>query len=444
MRRSLAAALVCLLLAVGPGARAAPPGPSATEEPWRGVRFLIGVYHLPRAACDPKKTLERWAHKRNDLALLSSPPRTPPARPSVWLSSPPIADFAPPDERSLKFFGRGLSAEEKRALPASKAVTVLAFAAPAAAALSTYRLSLDLGGFVARECGGVIWDDETRLAFSQSAWAERSRGWSADGLPDVSDHIAIHMYRDGELIRMITLGMAKLGLPDVVVNQVPSSYTVMEDAIVLLCQRMVEGARPVAGRDFTLAVADLRHREVRRRLEKDFQKNALGRAVIHLAAGKHDKGDPENPLLELVFPGRAQQIQEQQSELLTELFGGDDRVLKVEDDPILLAASARARKRALLLKPRYTSAPPLSETLQVKAPFKTSDGGTEWMWVEVVRWQGATIHGVLRNDPFDVPSLKSGSRVDVEESTIFDYILTRPDGSREGNETGPLLEARQR
>ena len=237
--------------------------------------------------------------------------------------------------------------------------------------------------------------------------------------------------------------MAKLGLPDVVVNQVPSSYAAMENVIRLLCQRMVEGGRPVAGRDFTLAVADVRHPDVRRWLEGVSLKNARGKAVVHLATGKHDKGDPDNPLLEVVFPGPPRGLQERQADLLAELFGGDERVLKVKSDTALREASTRARQKALRLKPRFASGQSTLDTLQVKAPFTTTSGGTEWMWVEVVRWQGSTIHGVLRNDPFEVPGLKTGSRVDVEESSIFDYILVHPDGSREGNETQPLLEQRQ-
>ena len=35
-----------------------------------------------------------------------------------------------------------------------------------------------------------------------------------------------------------------------------------------------------------------------------------------------------------------------------------------------------------------------------------------------------------------------GARVEVKAEEIFDYIFSKPDGTREGNETGPLIEAR--
>jgi len=65
------------------------------------------------------------------------------------------------------------------------------------------------------------------------------------------------------------------------------------------------------------------------------------------------------------------------------------------------------------------------------------------MWVEVVRWQGRTIRGILQNDPFEVPDLKSGARVEVKEGSLFDYILEKKDGTKEGNETGRLIERQQ-
>jgi len=62
------------------------------------------------------------------------------------------------------------------------------------------------------------------------------------------------------------------------------------------------------------------------------------------------------------------------------------------------------------------------------------------MWVEVVRWQEGTIAGILANDPFDVPELKAGARVEVKESAVFDYIHHRADGSQAGNLTGAVIE----
>ena len=111
---------------------------------------------------------------------------------------------------------------------------------------------------------------------------------------------------------------------------------------------------------------------------------------------------------------------------------------------MLAARRRRAREAALALKPGYRNAPPLNEELEVKVPFLTASGHKEWMWVEVVRWRGKTIKGVLRNEPTEVPGLSAGARVEVDEHAIFDYVLSKPDGTTVGDETRRLIDQRQR
>ena len=80
------------------------------------------------------------------------------------------------------------------------------------------------------------------------------------------------------------------------------------------------------------------------------------------------------------------------------------------------------------------------ELIEVKAPFKTPDGGNEWMWVEISSWKGNLIRGVLKNEPFNIPDLHSGQVVEIWQGDVFDYIREYPDKRREGNTTGDILE----
>jgi hypothetical protein len=99
----------------------------------------------------------------------------------------------------------------------------------------------------------------------------------------------------------------------------------------------------------------------------------------------------------------------------------------------LPALAARFRKG---LKP--------GERLLLKVPFRTDTGGREWMWVEVVSWEGPLFEGILENEPFEIADLKSGARVKSDESLVFDYVLYLADGRSEGNETGKIIEQREK
>jgi uncharacterized protein YegJ (DUF2314 family) len=80
------------------------------------------------------------------------------------------------------------------------------------------------------------------------------------------------------------------------------------------------------------------------------------------------------------------------------------------------------------------------EIILLKAPFKTRTGGNEWMWVEVSHWKNKIIRGVLENDPELVPDLHAGEVVEIREEDVFDYMHKYPDGRREGNTTGEIIQ----
>jgi uncharacterized protein YegJ (DUF2314 family) len=299
---------------------------------------------------------------------------------------------------------------------------------------------LDLAAELQRLTGGFLWDEETREAFSPDAWSRRQQSWTG-GVPDARDHVTIHVYRHGDLVRLVTLGMIKFGLPDVAVEDVATSSTRSMGSLVnLTCQLLVEGTELERAGELEVSIDALRCPACRESLTSSLEAGATRRASLALGQGTLEEGDADNRLIEIAFPGPAPTLQERHFQLLSSLFGASDSLVKVEHDAALLEASRRARTTVLAMKPRYREGPPDLETLLVKTPFDVPGGGTEWMWVEVVRWQGSTIEGILMNDPFEIPDLQAGARVRVRDQDIFDYILHKADGTTEGNETAELLE----
>jgi uncharacterized protein YegJ (DUF2314 family) len=371
-------------------------------------------------------------------------PELPPITSTVFLTQPPIDKFAPPSSETMEFFAADLNPEERRRLSACQAVAVFEIVGPGRRAFAEYKKALKLGQDLARKLDGFLWDEETRTAHSVESWQRRLDSWQG-AVPFINRHVAIHQYRDGELFRVVSLGMVKLGLPDIAVNQVAGKDADHMGVLVdLLLQRFVEGAVPDAQQQMNVSLDEVVHGKMKDWLAPQVDDNATRRVMLSVVAAHPEEGDSENRLLEVAFPGERARLQERQAATLATLFGSRDSVISLEHDAPLLAASERARKKAFALRERFAKGPPFGEQLMVKAPFPTADGGDEWMWVEVVTWQGNLIDGVLANDAFDIPTLKAGARVEVHADQIFDYILSRRDGTREGNETAPLIEARSR
>jgi uncharacterized protein YegJ (DUF2314 family) len=419
------------------------PGKPVPAGELRGGQFSfeLAVYYLPRPKTDPKAALARLV-RGHPIALRPGSVGTPRLEPLMWMENEPSAKYPPPDEEMMEYASKGLTDAQKSALGASQSVSVMVFAGPGERVAVTYRHALELIGELAAATGGLAWDDETRQVFSREAWAARLEGWH-EGLPDVSKHTVIHSYRHGELMRMVTLGMAKFALPDVAVNQVASSdQPAFANVLNLACQTLHE--RPVLPRagQLTLAIDDVKHPGARTWATERILDGGERRAAVQLAVGEPEEGDARNPLIEIVFPGPAAELQIRQTALVQRLWGGKDAITYVDHDDEVLAASLRAKQALMKQKSRYLKALPEGERLLVKAPFRTRKGSNEWMWVEVVRWQGHTIRGILQNDPFEVPNLKSGAKVEVKDDSLFDYILEKKDGTQEGNETGRIMEER--
>jgi len=247
---------------------------------------------------------------------------------------------------------------------------------------------------------------------------------------------------DNGSIRFVTTGMRKFGLPDLLVMNPPrSDLAALNDLLNVTCQLLIEQSGTARTGPFKVAFDDLKHRDYAKEIQAKAYPDSKGKTLVLLRPTDALKDAP-NPVLEVVFPeDRGASPSERENAVLTELFGHDDQVSQVVHDDAILAASARAKERLLgELKRRAVRGLSAGEQLLVKAPFKTSSGGNEWMWVDVARWRkSGLVEGTLANDPDDVPELKAGSPVKVKEGELFDYIHHLADGGTEGNETGALM-----
>ncbi len=440
------AAVAALAFAWPTVAFSAEPPPSGNLQ--RGqIAFELAVY-LPKASKAKALPALRQRVKGPGMpSLVETLPKTPPTAPIVHatLLDTVQKSYRPPSLDLLQRFGRGVDLDQAQALQQAEDALVLRFAHPAQNGLLAYRAALQLAEQVARDTQGLLWDEETREVFTPDAWRKRRLdSWSGD-IPDAALQTVIHAYKGDKQVRSITLGMVKFGLPDVVIDDFSwSNSRQMGNLLNAFAQALVEGATLKSTGQYDLDLRSLRHARVRDELLPTLKSNANTVARLRLINGKAESGDPDNRLLEVNFdryPGPDHYAR--QDALLSALFGSEDGVTRVKHNEELLAASAAATKHLPALRDAFRKGLQPGEYLLLKAPFATTGGTNEWMWVEVLGWEGDTIRGLLKNEPVDVPSLHAGQEVKVSQSKVFDYLRRHPDGREEGNETGKILQRMQ-
>jgi len=408
------------------------------------IHYQFAVYLLPAHGTDPAVVLQKVLSKKSATLKLVDAITKDPQEMVVHahMQKNVQHEYAPPSMDSLQYFGYGITREQAQALQKSEEAFILEFAHPKQHVWKALRTANALVEDVARESGGLVWDEETREVFSPDAWHQKRLGSWTDGVPNIASQTVVHVYKKDEFVRAITLGMKKAGLPDVVVDEFPwSSEKQVGNLINLFCQALAEGAAIERPGRFDLNLRTIKLDEVREPQLKSLKTNATTVGYLSLKQGIWEDGDPHNGLIQLSFDRYAgNDMQAKQNRMLVCLFGWEDNVTAVRHNDELLEASRQARTKLPELRRAFSAGLQPGEFIQVKVPFQAPNGGNEWMWVEVTSWGNSKIKGLLENEPSYIPDLHGGQIVDVRENDIFDYIREYPDGRREGNTTGEILK----
>lgn len=409
-----------------------PPGSPLAES----VRLRFGIYFVPTSKDVPGEVFKRLV--RSSYKFLSfSVDQESGIVPFAVAKSPNISDFAPPSLETLKYTGHGLTSEDETSVQESREVFLVNFSLSSIEPSTHHREAMKLMAALAKKTGGLLWDESTGQLFSQSEWANRYKDWDLESTESWLLY-TISSYKDGELRRMVTLGLEKFGLPDITVRGVSDGDTVgMAGLINLVIQTLRDGAK--VDEDGLLSVDTNAVVGSWKILD-----GGKGSAKVTLAVGKRLEGDADNRLWEIVFPGGPDsELQTRQQAFLQNLFGATDEIVQSVHDEELEAASQRGLAKLAAMKDEFQKNWPVGDTLLVKSPFETDEGGKEWMWIEVVSWKDDEIKGILQNEPFSVTGLKAGARVESRFDLLFDYTREHADGTITGNGTGAIIGKRQ-
>lgn len=120
----------------------------------------------------------------------------------------------------------------------------------------------------------------------------------------------------------------------------------------------------------------------------------------------------------------------------------EDQVISYRDsDTRMNSAIEQARALLPLFLDEFRRASTQArEAFTVKAGLRTSEGGREHIWIGDLRYDGDQLVGNLINEPYDLPGLRLGSRVEIELEDISDWSIRTPQGTYGGFTTRVMLE----
>jgi len=106
----------------------------------------------------------------------------------------------------------------------------------------------------------------------------------------------------------------------------------------------------------------------------------------------------------------------------------------------ILPLIKQAKETYPAAKKRYQSGLPRGQVFFIVTRLHDFDGKSEQVFVRVSTIEDATIFGHIANQIISVKGYREGQALNVEESDIIDWLISKPDGSEEGNIVGKFLD----
>jgi uncharacterized protein YegJ (DUF2314 family) len=293
---------------------------------------------------------------------------------------------------------------------------------------------------VAEACHGWIVDLDTHRLLPTDRLADYVPGTTIDA----RKAIALHGVAGESALGLVDSdGMHRLGLPELLVPDIPQAR-VSDVATVVnaTAQTLIDrGDLPRDG-ELDVDLAKLAGDWHRDEILKLGGTGTITWRVRWVADAHGSSKDPDDLMLELTVAGAEPGNPVALVGALEKYLGApEDKATTVSFQPELEAAAVKARAALTALRPHFAKGVPPDEQLGVKAPFATDDGGTEWMWVDVIAFKGDTLDGTLDNDPNSVRALKIGARVKVKLDKIADFIHVHADKTKAGGFSLDVMRA---
>lgn len=351
----------------------------------------------------------------------------------------------PWDSQGARIIAKAFSPEELPKIAEGPGRIRIAVEVPHEAATRAIRDLATLAHHLAERAGGWVHNPSSDALYTPDVLAARLPKL-AQG--DIFELIVIHqVVGDGELSLLDTMGLSQLGVPELLVRDVPPGVADHFGNLLNLTATTLVAAGDVTNPG--ILVVDVSQLSAERRAEwwADALAGATGRFTwrARWSVPEHGADDPgvDAPLsIELDVDDPSLDRGPAMLAALDAFAGAaeDTPVIRSADDPELAAAAQRARTElARMLLPLAKGVTP-GASLSIKASFTSADERVEWMWVDVLSARGTRFDGVLANEPSFATQYKIGQRVQIDLADVADYIAIDLAGDRTGGYSIPILK----
>jgi len=345
-----------------------------------------------------------------------------------------------PEPKYLAEFGVGFQQPDVLRCASSGKAIQLVFTCDSGASGRAYAAIQALSLALAEASRGYVYDVNSKLIFTPEAYGASL--FSAEAF-ELIRHVSVQQYnyQPGHL-RLVTLGMAKFGCPELEMRDFP-----MEQALV--CRQLVEAASARLIADH-LAEPGVKALPAELQIGLDslwmirrpvaltgFRKVKPPTTKMALLTGEADEGDPQENVVRLGPPaGFTGEANAWVAGVAREYMGFEEKLDYAPSAEIPAEIRQRFQETFPRFKEVFGRPHQPGERFYVKFRYELEGAGVEMLWAELVGWNESGLDTRLISEPVLIKSLTAGKPVHVAEADVVDWMIRRADGSVQGNLTG--------
>jgi uncharacterized protein YegJ (DUF2314 family) len=233
-------------------------------------------------------------------------------------------------------------------------------------------------------------------------------------------------------------GMQKFGLPDIEMEGIPEDLANRGRMVVLAVAQLLIKKRGECSIESEIEIpgvpAMLNLEPQASDQEGHFPNGSL---KIRLVPDTESTLDNARSILSSVSSRMSHASLGRRSEPVADAVESEKVPVTVRMD--MVEAHKQARQALPLFKTSFQQSVASDEHIHaVKVGFPAQGGKYEWMWVTLDAWRGQSLVGHLESSPVLRKDLSKGSRVQITEAEIFDWVIVQSGDVLEGAYTEKL------
>lgn len=328
---------------------------------------------------------------------------------------------------------RNVTAEDREILSKAQMIIRLRLLPVAPATLEYLAFMVRFVEAVRATTGGVVQDALSHTLWGSEEWRRHAAGDPLDKL--VETHVRIDVLDEGGKVWIHSHGLQKFGLPEIELDGVPTDMaTLGRTMIVMIAETLVNLQGEELDLDAPGSITETPFLFRLKFLPPDEEKHfPIGSLKILPYVLDYDPESPDTVRHVLNMLGRRSgghiRFGRKSHAPETPAPEESDSPSSLQESAIraeLLKAHDMARAQLPEFKRGFQQKPETDENVHaVKIGFPVRPGEYEWMWVTLDAWRGTSLVGQLENTPVLRKDLRKGSRVEMDEGEIFDWVISR-------------------